>query len=141
MSARSSGLGLRLLWRSLGFSLNKCVFYAYKLSQKVSSKCIHPNYYFYCFECVHRVCSNLSSASCTGKLKKKISLVVSNILEVSHENKRIRIRIRIRIHELEAWIRGSGSGSTPKCQGSGTLVLRFSQDSVPLKYVYQCGYF
>jgi hypothetical protein len=27
MPARSSGLGLRLLWRPLGFSLNKCVFY------------------------------------------------------------------------------------------------------------------
>jgi hypothetical protein len=27
MPARSSGLGLRLLWRPLGFSLNKCVCY------------------------------------------------------------------------------------------------------------------
>ncbi len=27
MPSRSSGLGLRLLWRPLGFSLNKCVFY------------------------------------------------------------------------------------------------------------------
>ncbi len=41
-----------------------CILYAYKLSLKVSSKCIHPNYYFYCFECVHRVCPNLSSAPC-----------------------------------------------------------------------------
>ncbi len=66
MPASSSGLGLRLLWRPMGFSLDKCVFtvYAYKLSLKVSSKCIHPNYYFYCFECVHRVCPNLSSAPC-----------------------------------------------------------------------------
>ncbi len=30
-------------------------------------------------------------------------------------------QIRIRIHWSEAWIRGSGSGSTPKCHGSGTL--------------------
>ncbi len=41
-----------------------CILYAYKLSLKVSSKCIHPNYYFYCFECVHRVCPNLLSAPC-----------------------------------------------------------------------------
>jgi hypothetical protein len=31
-------------------------------------------------------------------------------------------RSRIRIHKSEAWIRGSGSGSTPKCYGSGTLL-------------------
>jgi hypothetical protein len=33
-------------------------------------------------------------------------------------------KIRIRIHQSEAWIRGSGSGSgsTPKCHGSGTLL-------------------
>jgi hypothetical protein len=31
-------------------------------------------------------------------------------------------KIRIRIHQLEACIRGSGSGSTPKCHGSGTLL-------------------
>ncbi len=30
--------------------------------------------------------------------------------------------IRIQIHQSEAWIRGSGSGSTPKCHESGTLV-------------------
>jgi hypothetical protein len=45
-----------------------CILYAYKLSLKVSSKFIHPNYYFYCFECVHRVCPNLSSAPCTVEL-------------------------------------------------------------------------
>ena len=44
------------------------MLYAYKLSLKVSSKCIHPNYYFYCFECVHRVCPNLSSAPCISHL-------------------------------------------------------------------------
>jgi hypothetical protein len=27
MQARSSSLGLRLLWRPLGFSSNKCVYY------------------------------------------------------------------------------------------------------------------
>ncbi len=30
-------------------------------------------------------------------------------------------RIRIRIHWSEAWIHGSGSGSTPKCHGSATM--------------------
>jgi hypothetical protein len=30
----------------------------------------------------------------------------------------------IRIHYSEAWIRGYGSGSTPKCHGSGTLRWR-----------------
>ncbi len=33
-------------------------------------------------------------------------------------------RIRIRIHQSDAWIRESGSGSTPKCHGSATLMLR-----------------
>jgi hypothetical protein len=46
------------------FIKEMCILYAYKLSLKVSSKCIHPNYYFYCFECVDRVCPNLSSAPC-----------------------------------------------------------------------------
>jgi hypothetical protein len=32
-------------------------------------------------------------------------------------------RTRIRIHWSEVWIRGSGSGSTPKCHGSATLVF------------------
>jgi hypothetical protein len=64
MPARRTGLGLRLLWRPLGFLLNKCMLDAYKLSLKVSSKCIHPNYYFYCFECFHRVCPYLLSAPC-----------------------------------------------------------------------------
>ncbi len=34
---------------------------------------------------------------------------------------------RIRIHWSEAWIRGSGSGSTPKCHRSATLLLRFQK--------------
>jgi hypothetical protein len=49
-------------------------------------------------------------------------------LKVNEENSRIRIRIRvrirIRIHLSEAWIRGSGS--TPKCHGSATLVECFA---------------
>ncbi len=46
------------------------------------------------------------------------------ILKVNDENRRIRIRIPIRIQILiRAWIRGSGSGSTPKCHGSGTLPI------------------
>jgi hypothetical protein len=47
-------------------------------------------------------------------------------LKVNDENSRIRIRIRIqiqtRIHQSKAWIRGSGS--TPICHGSGTLLGR-----------------
>jgi hypothetical protein len=42
-------------------------------------------------------------------------------------------RIRIRIHQSEAWIRGSGSGTTPKCHGSGTLLtggLIFKSDEI-----------
>ncbi len=50
------------------------------------------------------------------------------ILKVNDENIRIqiRIRIRIRIYQSGAWIRGSrsGSGSTPKCHGPGTLLAR-----------------
>jgi hypothetical protein len=42
-----------------------CILYAYKVSLKVSSKCIHPNYFFYWFECFHMICPNLSSAPCT----------------------------------------------------------------------------
>ncbi len=41
------------------------------------------------------------------------------ILKVNEENNSIQIRIRI--HWSEAWIRGSRSGSTPKCHGSATL--------------------
>ncbi len=43
------------------------------------------------------------------------------ILVVTDENSRIRIRIRI--HLSEAWMRRSGSRSTPKCHGSATLLL------------------
>jgi hypothetical protein len=49
-----------------GNSIKKmCNLYEYKLFLKFSSKSIHPNYFFYCFECCHRVCPNLSSAPCT----------------------------------------------------------------------------
>ncbi len=44
------------------------------------------------------------------------------VLKVNDENSRIRIRI----HLSEAWIRGSGSGFTPKCHGSATLVFLFN---------------
>jgi hypothetical protein len=46
------------------FIKQMCMLYACKHYLKVSSKCIHSNYYFCCFECVHRVCPNLSSAPC-----------------------------------------------------------------------------
>jgi hypothetical protein len=42
-----------------------CIQYSYKLFLKFSLKCIDPNYLFYCFKCVHRVCPNLSSAPCS----------------------------------------------------------------------------
>jgi hypothetical protein len=42
--------------------------------------------------------------------------------KIAGSGSRIRIRIRIRIHWSEAWIRGSGFGSTPKCHGSATLL-------------------
>jgi hypothetical protein len=46
------------------FIKQMCILYAYKLSLKFSSEYIHPNYFFYCYECFHRVCPNLSSAPC-----------------------------------------------------------------------------
>jgi hypothetical protein len=54
------------------FIKEMCILYAYQLSLKVSSKSIHPNYYFYCFECVHRVCPNLSSAPCIFEVGLRI---------------------------------------------------------------------
>jgi hypothetical protein len=42
-----------------------CILYSYEVFLKFSSKCIHPNYLFYCFECWHRVCPNLLSAPCS----------------------------------------------------------------------------
>jgi hypothetical protein len=51
----------------------------------------------------------ISRKNCVKKL------VFAGILKVNDENSRIRIQYS------EAWIRGSGSGSTPKCHGSATL--------------------
>jgi hypothetical protein len=49
-------------------------------------------------------------------------------------------RIRNRIHKSEAWIRRSGSGSTPKCHGSATLFSRvvndFTGENENFKYYY-----
>ncbi len=42
-----------------------CMWYKYKLCLKFSVKSNHPNYLFYCFKCVRRVCPNLSFAPCT----------------------------------------------------------------------------
>jgi hypothetical protein len=69
------------------------MLYAYKLSLKVSSKCIHPNYYFYCFECVHRVCPNLSPHPVVLGLVKKI-------LEKKNKNRKLRMCLGIRISNL-----------------------------------------
>ncbi len=51
------------------------------------------------------------------------------ILKVNDENSRIRI------HQSEAWNRGSGSGSTPKCHGSGTLLKSLYKYEKRLFYV------
>jgi hypothetical protein len=49
--------------------------YAYTLFLKFSVRCIHPNYLFYSFKCVRRVCPNLSSAPCILRFfEKKYSL-------------------------------------------------------------------
>ncbi len=56
--------------------------------------------------------------------KKYGKKIIFCILKVIEERSRIRswIWIQIRIHQSEVWIRGSGS--TPKCHGSPTLVKR-----------------
>jgi hypothetical protein len=56
----------------------------------------------------------------TSRKKCVKKLIFAGILKFNDEN----IRIRIRIYQSEAWICGSGSGSTPKCHGSWTLLLR-----------------
>jgi hypothetical protein len=61
---------------------------------------------------------NVPSKVISKKLVKKIVFV--GVLKVNDENSRIRFRI----HKSEAWIRGSRSGSTPKCHGSATLIKR-----------------
>jgi hypothetical protein len=50
-----------------------CILYAYELFLKFSSEYIHPNYFFYCFECCHRVCPNLSSAPCIWHRDREMS--------------------------------------------------------------------
>ncbi len=70
----------------------------------------------------------LSSSKNSKKNLDSFCFVTSFGFLSSKRNKqksRIRIQIRIRIHKSEAWIRGSGSGSTPKCHGSETLVSTF----------------
>ncbi len=59
----------------------------------------------------------------------KISFLFG-VFKVNDENSRILIWIQI--HYSEARIRGSGSGSSPECHGSGTLLLRL---------LYQCTEF
>ncbi len=52
-----------------------------------------------------------------NKLEKKTYFF--GILEVTDEKRRIRIWAR----KLGVGIQGSGSGSVPKCHGSGTLLM------------------
>ncbi len=42
--------------------------YASTLLLKFSVRYVHPNYLFYCFNCVCVVCPNLSSAPCTMRV-------------------------------------------------------------------------
>ncbi len=42
-----------------------CMQYPSTLLLKFSVRYVHPNYLFYCFKCVRRVCPNLSSVPCT----------------------------------------------------------------------------
>jgi hypothetical protein len=53
--------------------------YPSTLLLKFSVRYVHPNYLFYCFNCVGRVCPNLSSAPC-----RPCSLIL-----VSHRQKKI----------------------------------------------------
>ncbi len=57
---------IAVVMEATGF-FNQIMFILYAiLFLKFSSEYIHPNYFFYCFECCHRVCLNLSSAPCRG---------------------------------------------------------------------------
>ncbi len=66
---------------------------------------------------------NIPSKSNKQKIFVK-KLVFCWNLKVNDENSRIRIRIRINLSE--AWIRGSGSGSTPKCHGPRNTGQQYS---------------
>jgi hypothetical protein len=58
--------------------------YASTLLLKFSVRYVHPNYLFYCFNCVCIVCPNLSSAPCIGNYHdiygKKLISVSERIL-------------------------------------------------------------
>ncbi len=68
--------------------------------------------------------NEVNAPSKSNKQKKVLNkrLVFVGILKVIEENSRIRI------HWSEAWIRGSRSGSTPKCHGSATLLSAYSEN-------------
>jgi hypothetical protein len=65
-----------------------------------------------------------NDANVPSKSKKQKTIFLVDILKVPDEKSRIRSWIRSRIHSLGVGIRRSrsGSGSVPKCHGSGTLV-------------------
>jgi len=72
--------------------------------------------------------NNVNVASKSNKQKKLCSENTGSFLlpfwrlvtKIAGSGSRFRIRIRNRIHKSESWIRGSGS--TPKCHGSGTFL-------------------
>jgi hypothetical protein len=78
---------------------------------------------------------DVNVASKSNKQKKLCKKIVFYWhLEVQWENSRIRIRFRI--HWSEAWI--PGSGSTPKCHGSATLISGISFDLFCPRFRHIC---
>ncbi len=69
-----------------------CMKYANTLFLKFSVRCIHPNYLFYSFKCVCRVCPNLSSAPC---IFLKLIHFGSGAARIRNDFFRIRFQIRI----------------------------------------------
>jgi hypothetical protein len=72
----------------------------------------------YCFVILFDFLSLKNDVNLPSKSNKNFFVKIKffvGILKVNDENSRIRI------HQSETWIRGSGSGSTPKCHGSATL--------------------
>ncbi len=69
--------------------------YAYTLYLKFSVRCIHPNYLFYSFKCVRRVCPNLSSAPCT------VAYSSNSTLSFKYSKPKIRSQIRIKLLDMD----------------------------------------
>jgi hypothetical protein len=81
------------------------ILYAYKLFLKFSSEYIHPNYLFYCFECYHRVCPNLSSAPCKYNLQDHRVLYWKKLHENKGKYKIIKMSYLLTCDRRCAWIK------------------------------------